>query len=60
MTDKSEKKFCSKCGDRVSHSARRCPYCGQRIFTARLVLTYIIIAVMIVTAIFLVRVYLNK
>jgi uncharacterized paraquat-inducible protein A len=59
VPDKSEKKFCSKCGERVSHSARRCSWCDHRLLTYRLVLTYVIIAVIIATAIFLVLV-LNK
>jgi|GEM_PF-4104227 len=58
MTKTEEKKFCSHCGDRVSHSARRCPYCHQRIFSARLVLPYIL-AVVTIAAILLVLYYLK-
>jgi ribosomal protein S27AE len=59
MTDRL-KKFCPNCGDRIKRSTTSCPYCGQRVITAGLVLKYIIIAVMIVAAVFLVLLYLNK
>ncbi len=53
------KKYCRNCGERVSHSAVRCAYCFKRIINARLVFTYILIAVVIVTAIFLFLDYKN-
>ena len=53
------KKYCRNCGERVRHSAVRCPYCFKRIINARLVFTYIFIAVVIVTAIFLFLDYKN-
>jgi DNA-directed RNA polymerase subunit RPC12/RpoP len=58
-SSRREKKYCSNCGDRISHSATRCPYCGQRAFTRRLVITYIFIAIVLVALFFLVLDYLN-
>lgn len=47
------KRYCPACNSRISHSATRCPYCGKRIFTTRLVLRFIIIAVMIIAIAYL-------
>jgi len=53
------KKYCRNCGERVSHSARRCPFCFKRVLNARVVFVYILIAIIIVTAIFLFLDYEN-
>jgi len=55
----SEKKYCRNCGDRISHSTTRCPYCGKRILTRRLVIICVIVAVVIVSLFFFVLDYLN-
>lgn len=55
----STKKYCSNCGDRISHKATRCLYCGQRLWNARLVIRYVAIAVIIVTIFFLVLDFYN-
>lgn len=55
----SSKKYCGNCGDRISHKAMRCPYCGHRVLNARLVTTYVVLAVVLVTAMFLLLDYYN-
>ena len=52
MADKL-KKYCPRCGDRVSRSATRCHHCGQRLITRRLLIIYAAIAAFIGGAIFL-------
>ncbi|HJZ78929.1 MAG TPA: hypothetical protein VKD91_01245 [Pyrinomonadaceae bacterium] len=53
------RRFCRNCGDRISHRVSRCPYCGKRVFTPRLVTTYVLIAVLIVVLFFLILDYQN-
>lgn len=47
------KKYCPNCGERVRHSAARCQWCRHRILTPRTVIIYILVAVLIVVALFL-------
>ena len=53
------KKYCSLCGERVRHSTRRCPNCGRRIIRTLDIVIYILIAVTVVTAVFLWLDYMN-
>jgi len=54
-----QKKYCPNCGDRISRRVSRCPYCRKRIINSRLVVTYILLAVIIVVIIFLILDYQN-
>ncbi len=54
-----EKRYCPVCGERVRHSTRRCPFCQQRMLSTGQILIYVLIAVVVVSAIFLVLDYLN-
>jgi hypothetical protein len=53
MKEGSSKKYCTWCGERVRHTAYRCPYCGSFVITWQLIVICIVIAVVVVTALFL-------
>ena len=55
----SNKRYCSNCGDRISHKATSCSYCGQRVWNARLVIRYVAVAVILVTIFFLLLDFYN-
>jgi predicted amidophosphoribosyltransferase len=57
--ENQNKRYCSGCGERVRHSTRRCPFCRSLILNWRHVLTYVLISVVTVTALFLLLDYLN-
>ena len=47
------KRYCSHCGERVSHSTNRCPICRHIMLTGRRVFLLILLAILVVTAFFL-------
>lgn len=50
------KHYCPNCQNRVSRSARRCPFCGRFLLTWRLIRDLIIILALVCLAVYLVLV----
>ena len=46
-------RYCSHCGERVRHSANRCPMCRHVMLSGRRVLILILVAILVVAAFFL-------